>query len=90
MLAGELHEFYQMETKELLARWHVLLNEPDGANASRVVLQERLDILHRLNELGINDIAGRSIFPILEATNASMREIDRAGLVSFSSREIRP
>jgi hypothetical protein len=90
MLAGELHEFYHMETKELLARWQVLLNEPDGANASRGVLQERLDILHRLNELGINDIEGRSIFPILEATNASMREIDRAGLVNFSSREIRP
>jgi hypothetical protein len=78
MAAGGLREFYQMETKELLMRWHVLLNKPGGAITPRGVLQERLDILHRLNELGIKDIEGLSIFTALEATNASMREIDRA------------
>jgi hypothetical protein len=70
-----------METEELLVRWHVLLNKSGSAMASRGVLQERVDILHRLNELGITDIEGLSIFPILEATNASMREIDRAATV---------
>jgi hypothetical protein len=67
-----------METEELLARWHVLLNEPGNAIALRTVLQERLNILHRLNGLGIRDIEGLSIFTAMEATNASMREIDRA------------
>ena len=67
-----------METDELLARWHVLLNEPGNAIALRTVLQERLNILHRLNGLGIRDIEGLSIFTAMEATNASMREIDRA------------
>jgi len=72
-------EFYQMETEELLARWHVLLNEPGNAIALRDVLQERLNVLHRLNELGTRAIDGLSIFTALEATNASMRKIDRAG-----------
>jgi hypothetical protein len=71
-----------METKELLERWHVLLNESGSAMAPRDVLQERVDILHRLNELGIREIEGQSIFPILEATNAAMREIDRAAIVN--------
>ena len=72
-------EFYQMETKELLARWRVLLDEPGNAIALRCVLQERHDILHRLNELGTRQIDNLSIFTAMEATNASMREIDRAG-----------
>jgi hypothetical protein len=68
-----------METEELLARWHVLLNEPVNTIALRSVLQERHDILHRLNELGVRDIDGLSIFTAMETTNSSMREIDRAG-----------
>jgi len=31
-----------------------------------------------LNELGVRDIEGRDIFTAMEATNASMRQIDRA------------
>jgi hypothetical protein len=41
-------------------------------------LQERLIILHRLNELGEKDIEGVSIVKALEETNVSMRETDRA------------
>jgi hypothetical protein len=67
-----------METEQLLARWQVLLNEPGSAIALRDVLQERLDILHRLNELGTRAIEGLSIFTAMEAANVSMREIDRA------------
>lgn len=66
-----------METKRLLARWHVLLNEPDETNALGDVLQERLVILHRLNELGTTEIKGVSIFTAMEATNVSLREINR-------------
>jgi hypothetical protein len=66
-----------METEELLARWHVLLNEPSSAIAVQGVLQERLDILHRLNELGEKDIEGLSIVDALERTNVSMRETNR-------------
>ena len=62
----------------LLARWNVLLNEPGNAIAVRGVFQERLDILHRLNELGIRDIEGLSIFTAMEEANASLREIDKA------------
>jgi hypothetical protein len=69
-----------METEELLARWHVLLNKAGNTIAQRDVLQERHDILHRLNELGIRDIEGLSIFTAMEATNVSMRAIDRAGV----------
>jgi hypothetical protein len=69
-----------METKELLARWHVLLNEPGEAMTVRGVLQERLDILHRLNELGTRDIDGLSIFTAMESTNVSMRKVDRASV----------
>jgi hypothetical protein len=67
-----------METEELLARWHVLLNEPGNTIALREVLQERIDILHRLNELGVRVIEGLSIFTAMETTNVSMRGIDRA------------
>jgi len=67
-----------METEQLLARWHVLLHEPRNTIAVRVVLQERLDILHRLNELGEKSIEGLSIVDALEETNVSMRETDRA------------
>jgi hypothetical protein len=66
-----------METEELLARWHVLLNKPGNAIAVRADLQERLDILHRLNELGVRDIEGLSIFAAMDTTNVLMREVDR-------------
>jgi hypothetical protein len=52
-----------METEELLARWHVLLNEPGKAIAARGVLQERQDVLHRLNELGTRTIEGSQFLP---------------------------
>jgi hypothetical protein len=67
-----------METKKLLARWLDLLNEQGSAIAHRDVLQERLVILHRLNELGTMDIEGVSIFAAMNATNVSLREINRA------------
>jgi hypothetical protein len=67
-----------METEKLIARWQVLLNEPGDAIASPVVLQERVDILHRLNQLGVREIEGVSIFTSMEATSALMREITRA------------
>jgi hypothetical protein len=41
-------------------------------------LQERLVILHRLNELGVRAIEGLSIFTAMDATNLSIRETDRA------------
>ena len=78
--AGRKANRINMETKELLARWHVLLNEPGDAIALRDVFQERLDILHRLNELGTRDIEGVSIFNAMESTSASMREVDRASV----------
>jgi len=52
-----------METEELLARWHVLLNEPGNVIALRDVLQERLDILHRLNELGTRTLKASPFLP---------------------------
>jgi hypothetical protein len=67
-----------METEELLARWHVLLNEPGNGIAARGVFQERLDILHRLNELGVRDIEGLSIFTAMDSTNVLMRKIGQA------------
>ena len=67
-----------METEALLARWHVLLHKQGNAIAVRGVLQERVDILHRLNELGTRTIEGLSIFTAMEATNVSMRELDAA------------
>jgi isopropylmalate/homocitrate/citramalate synthase len=67
-----------MEKEELLARWHVLLGERSNSNASRGVLQEKLTILHRLNELGVKDIEGKSLVSALEETNTSLREINKA------------
>jgi hypothetical protein len=69
-----------METEELLARWQVLLDVPGNAITMRGVLQERLIILHRLNELGEKDIDGLPIVKALEETNVLMRETDRAGV----------
>jgi len=77
--APDWREFYHMETAQLLARWLVLLNQPGNVIVPRDVLQERLDILHRLNELGTRIIDGVSIFTAMEATNALMRRIARAG-----------
>ena len=77
-----------METEKLLARWNVLLNEQGNAIAVRGVLQERLDILHRLNELGVRDIEGLDIFIAMETANASMREIDRASADSLQPATI--
>jgi hypothetical protein len=70
-----------METKDLLARWHVLFNEPGNLIALRGVLQEKLNILHRLNELGVTHIEGLAIVNALEATNASLSAINRASTV---------
>jgi hypothetical protein len=70
--------FHPVEIKELLARWQVLLNKTGNPAAMRDVLQERLDILHRLNELGTRDIDGLSIFTAMESTNVSLRGIDMA------------
>jgi hypothetical protein len=67
-----------METKELLARWQVLLNEPVNTMTIRGVLEERLVILHRLNELGEKSVEGLPLVKALEATNASLRGIDHA------------
>jgi hypothetical protein len=66
-----------MEKEELLARWHVLLNEPGNAIAVRSVLEERVAILHRLNELGVYEIEGVSLIKVLEETNVLMRETYR-------------
>lgn len=63
-----------MEEEKLLARWHVLLNEPGNAVPGRDVLEERLVILHRLNELGKYDIEGLPLIKALEQTNALMME----------------
>ena len=70
-----------MEQEELLARWHVLLNEPGNGIAVRNVLEERLAILHRLNELGVYEIEGTSLIKALDETNILMRETYRASPV---------
>jgi hypothetical protein len=67
-----------MEKEKLLTRWHVLLNEPDNAAGIRDVLQERLIILHRLNELGVKDIEGLSIVSALEETNVLVWKTGKA------------
>lgn len=67
-----------MEKQKLIARWRVLLNEPSNAAGIRGILQERLVILHRLNELGENDVAGVSIVKALEATNELVWKTDKA------------
>ncbi len=69
-----------MEKQKLLERWHILLNEPSHAVGIRGILTERLDILHRLNELGVNDIEGVSIIKALEATNELVWKTDKAAL----------
>ena len=70
-----------MEKEKLLARWHVLFNEPGNAIAVQSVLEERLAILHRLNELGVYEIEGVSLIKALEETNTLMRETYRASPV---------
>ena len=71
-----------MEKKELLNRWHELLNKPVTAgqgdeSAVHSVLQERQDILHRLNQLGQYDVEGVPIVQALEETNVLLRELVR-------------
>ena len=71
-----------MEKKELLNRWHELLNKPITAgqgdeSAAHSVLHERLDILHRLNQLGQYDVEGVPIVQALEETNVLLRELVR-------------
>jgi hypothetical protein len=61
-----------------LERWQVLINEPHNAATIRGILQERLNILHRLNELGVKDIKGLRIVDALEETNVLIRELDRS------------
>jgi hypothetical protein len=81
-LAREPSEFHtalnQMEKEKLLARWQILLNATSNAIVMRGVLQERLVILHRLNELGEKDIEGLSIVKALEATNDLVWRTDKA------------
>jgi hypothetical protein len=67
-----------MEKEKLLARWEVLRNEPSNAIGIRNILQERLTILHRLNELGEKDIKGLSIIKALEETNVLVWKTDKA------------
>jgi hypothetical protein len=67
-----------MEKQKLLARWRVLLNEPSNATGIRDILRERLVILHRLNELGENNVEGLSIVKALEATNDLVWKTDKA------------
>ncbi|HEY4416220.1 MAG TPA: hypothetical protein VGO57_11050 [Verrucomicrobiae bacterium] len=69
-----------MEIESLLERWHVLLNEPIYPNAYTTpaiedILQERLVILHRLNELGEFSVDGVPIIAALEQTNDLLREV---------------
>ncbi len=63
----------------------MLLNEPEKTIPARAVFQERLEILHRLNELGVRDIKGLSIFTAMEVTNASLRAVDKNGLKTLSA-----
>jgi hypothetical protein len=58
-----------MEKEQLLARWQVLRDEPVDGIGFQNVLEERLDILHRLNGLGVTDIGGLPIVTALEQTN---------------------
>ncbi len=71
-----------MEKQKLIARWRVLLNEPSNAVGIRGILQERLVILHRLNELGENNVEGLSIVKALEATNDLVWKTDKAAAAS--------
>jgi len=71
-----------MEKIELINRWRALeleMPEPAGSNAdlSRSLLEERLAILHRLNELGATEIEGHRIIEALEQTNFGLRQINK-------------
>ena len=68
-----------MEIKDLKEQWRASFNDPNqgGQQDSRETLQERLVILHRLNELGETDVNGLPIINALEETNASIRKVDR-------------
>jgi hypothetical protein len=70
-----------IEIEQLTARWEVLQNEPINPNpynaaAIQSILHERLDILHRLNELGEVSIDNLPIVEALEQTNFLLRETD--------------
>lgn len=72
-----------MEIQTLLDRWHILLNEPIYPNAYTTpavenILEERLAILHRLNELGEVSVDGMSIIVALEQTNDLLRAVEKA------------
>ncbi len=69
-----------IEIETLVDRWRILQNDSIYTNifAMQGMLQERLSILHRLNELGELSVDGISIVEVLEQTNASLREIDKA------------
>jgi hypothetical protein len=71
-----------MEKDELINRWRILereMPEPAGSNAdlSRSLLEERLVILHRLNELGATEIDKQTILEALEQTNFGLRQINK-------------
>ena len=68
-----------MEKDKLLNRWQVLLHESANAPGFRAVLQERLIILHRLNELGETTVAGDSLVGALETNNGLLRSVDQRG-----------
>ena len=71
-----------MERDDLVNRWRTLeteLPEPVGSNPalSRSLLEERLVILHRLNELGATDIDSHTIIEALEQANFGLRQINQ-------------
>ncbi len=73
-----------MEKDELLERWDFLVHECinmelENKRAAQALLQERLTILHRLNELGEYVIEGTPIGQALENTNVLIREVNRVG-----------
>jgi hypothetical protein len=68
------------EIENLQRRWHELTEKPvraDSFNAAilRGELQEKLNILHRLNGLSETDIEGVSIVNALEETNSRLRKL---------------
>ena len=79
------------ETNTLMERWHQLQAEPVHASggdetAVRSRLQERVTILHRLNELGEYAIDGIPIVRAMEETNILLREVDHAQYTPTSLR----
>ena len=73
-----------MEKEDLIARWRDSFNPPRPAvdhnpMAIRERLQDRLNILHRLNELGETRIEDLSVIEALEKTNALLRETSQPG-----------